>query len=165
MSERKGSTWKEILQTVAVLLGSVVVIAGWLYTDFQDREQDRREVRTNYLIENFRTLYFISNQGQSMTENQANVLNKAVGDINILGTSEQIKLARKFAEDMKSEEVADATCLLTSLRDELRKELGMKSLECQKLLLVKFKDKAKATSESKAAHADDIESRVCLPED
>ena len=74
MSERKGSTWKEILQTVAVLLGSVVVIAGWLYTDFQDREQDRREVRTNYLIENFRTLYFISNQGQSMTENQANVL-------------------------------------------------------------------------------------------
>ena len=159
MSERKGSTWKEILQTVAVLLGSVVVIAGWLYTDFQDREQDRREVRTNYLIENFRTLNCIAiqgqsmteNQGQSMTENHANALNKVAWDINILGTSEQIELARKFAEDMASGKGADAMDLLMSLRDELRKELGMKSLEYQKLLLVKFKGKAKAKSESKAA--------------
>ena len=47
-------------------------------------------------------------------------------DLQLFGTPEQVRLARKFATDLGTTQEADRDALLNELRDSLRKEIGRK---------------------------------------
>ena len=131
--------WKELLNSnvFAALLASAVVVAGWNVSSFQSVDEARRQFETRYLVDSFRVVYSVSNI-DCMNPGESEALTKAVGDLNIFGTPAQVDLARRFANAMVEGGKARANALLKDLRDELRRELAMDSLEGDKLLLVRF---------------------------
>ncbi len=51
-------------------------------------------------------------------------IERAVADIQLFGSPEQIKLVQPFATDLGTKKTAELNGLLASLRDSLRDELG-----------------------------------------
>ena len=131
--------WNELLNSnvLAALLASAVVVAGWNVSSRRSVDEARRQFETRYLVDAFRVVYSVSNV-RCMHPSESEALTKAVGDLNIFGTPIQVDLARQFADAMASGGRALADDLLEDLRDELRRELAMDSLEGDDLLLVRF---------------------------
>jgi hypothetical protein len=77
----------------------IVVILGWYVAHYLTRKRDqankRRDPRIQYLIEAYRNLEFASNR--PLTADLAPYLEKAVADIQLFGTPEQVYLAQDFA--------------------------------------------------------------------
>ena len=131
--------WKELLNSnvLAALLASAVVVVGWNVSSRQSVDEARRQFETRYLVDSFRVVYSVSNV-RCMHPSESEALTQAVGDLNIFGTPAQVDLARRFATAMATGGTALADDLLQDLRDELRRELAMDSLEGDDLLLVRF---------------------------
>ena len=55
-------------------------------------------------------------------------IKSAIADIQLLGTPEQVKLARKFADKMGDTNQASTMGLLINLRNTLREELKLESV-------------------------------------
>src|ERR1700676_3097867 len=86
------------------------------------RENKRREQRLGYLVSVFRAL---SKANHHLALHEiADEVEQAVTDLQLFGTAEQVRLARKFATDLGSTQEADMDALLNELRDTLRKDLG-----------------------------------------
>ena len=121
---------------MAAVLGALVVVIGWHYSSRQSVREERRRFETKHMVKCFRQLYSVSNT--KMNDRTSESLTKVLGDLNIFGTSNQIELARNFAESMGEDGSANADKLLRSLRDELRQELAMDNLKEKDLLLARF---------------------------
>lgn len=131
--------WKELLNSnvLAALLASGVVVVGWNVSSRQSVDEARRQFETRYLVDSFRVVYSVSNV-RCMHPSESEALTQAVVDLNIFGTPAQVELAQRFATAMATGGTALADDLLRDLRDELRRELAMDSLEGDDLLLVRF---------------------------
>lgn len=55
-------------------------------------------------------------------------LEKAIADIQLFGTLEQIKLSREFALEFKTTKTAKCDVLLNELRNDLRNELKLEKV-------------------------------------
>ena len=108
-----------------------------------DIENDRRKLRTEYLLEAYRKLQNSSHRvGNEKPYNDA--LESAISDIQLLGTQQQSKLAAQFSIDMAEKGVAYMDDLLLDLRNELRKELNLDPLSAPSRVL-RFYDKSKGS--------------------
>lgn len=87
----------------------------------RDQENKRRDLRTQYLLEAYRKLERSANRGDLVRE-YAEELESALGDIQLLGTENQVYLAREFSVSK------DLTMLLADIRSELRRELKLEPL-------------------------------------
>jgi hypothetical protein len=109
-----------------LLIPAVVVMIGWIishqFSSWRDRENRRREHRLNYLIDAFRSISKASHH--PALHEIAQDIERAVSDIQFLGSQRQIKAAQEFANSLAGSKKADLDPLLTSLRDELRREVG-----------------------------------------
>jgi hypothetical protein len=107
---------------IPALVALAVVSLAHLFTVHRDRENKRREQRIGYLVSVFRALSK-ANHHPRLYE-VADDVEQAVIDLQLFGTPEQVRLAKKFATELSTEQGAAMDELLNELRDSLRSELG-----------------------------------------
>jgi len=114
---------------LTLLIPTLVAVVSWFVGSWlaarRDRENKRRELRLQYLIDAYRRL---SNAAErNLAPPYAQELESAVADIQLFGSAAQLVLLRQIANDQ--EQTGDwsksGRGLLTSLRDELRAELRL----------------------------------------
>lgn len=111
----------------AALIGAIVIIVGWKVAHKQQLERDieakRLEMRIQYLIEAYRRLEFSSNR--PLTPQLVPDFERAIADIQLFGSVEQVVMVQKIAKDFADKGTADLNLLLRDLRDSLRQEIDL----------------------------------------
>jgi hypothetical protein len=92
----------------------------------RERASKRRELVTKYMIEIWQT---IESANRSKEANTLKRLERPFADIQLFGSDETVELAREAVNGIAEGQGADVTKLLNNLRDNLRKELGLKHTE------------------------------------
>ena len=122
-----------------LLATTIVAIVGWLVghklNTRRDRQNKRREIRVQYLIEAYRCLEAGSCRDLVPNTDFSRRFESAIADIQLFGTKGQAEMAKELAEGMASQENPSGTCLLISLREALRRELGLVPLNTKPIHL------------------------------
>ena len=112
---------------VPLLVTTVVAVVGWYaahrLSAARDRANKRRELRVQYLIEAYRRLENVSNR--HISKATAPDFEKAIADIQLFGTPQQVALAKEFAVGFAQAGTHTLDPLLNDLRDSLRAELDL----------------------------------------
>lgn len=118
-------------QIVTAITSAMLAIAGWvvgyLATIQRDRLSKKRDLRTQYLLDAYHRLEGAGNRLEPGRDDEK-ALESSVADIQLLGTPQQVHLARQFALEFAAAGRAPLDPLLESLRIELRKELALPPL-------------------------------------
>jgi hypothetical protein len=116
--------WKLFAQLFVTVL--VALFGGWLGHRFAARRDllnERRKLRVTYLLEAYRKIESGSNRTEF--EKVWPLFESAIADIQLLGSPEQVKMARQFALDMAKNRTASLDPLVNDLRNTLRSELEL----------------------------------------
>ena len=116
--------WKLFAQLLVTVV--VALSGGWLghrLAARRDLLNERRKLRVTYLLEAYRKLEDAGNRSDS--ERTWPLFESAIADIQLLGSPNQVKLARRFALDMAQHHTALLDPLVNDLRQSLRKELEL----------------------------------------
>jgi len=116
--------WKLFAQLFVTVL--VALFGGWLGHRFAARRDllnERRKLRVTYLLEAYRKIESGSNRTEF--EKVWPLFESAISDIQLLGSPEQVKMARQFALDMAKNRTASLDPLVNDLRNTLRSELEL----------------------------------------
>jgi hypothetical protein len=113
-----------------LLVTTLVAILGWIiahrFATGRDQRNKRRDVRVSFLLDAYRRLEAGASRGPIHDSKFADGFESAIADIQLLGTTEQSRIARELAVAIASHAAgASAGPLLVSLRDELRRELDL----------------------------------------
>ena len=116
------------MSNYALIISSVIVVAGWVITHWLSARRDlanrRREQRLRYLVETFRVFVKAMNRQDRLTT-MADELERALADMQFLGNREQIAAAYGVAGRMgDTSQAVEFAPLIYALRRELRHELG-----------------------------------------
>jgi len=118
-------------QIVAAVASALLAVVGWFVGYFttirRDRLSKRRDLRTQYLLDAYRRLEGAGNRREPSREDEK-ALESAIADIQLLGSPDQVHLARRFALEFAGSGQAALDPLLESLRTELRRELSLPGL-------------------------------------
>lgn len=117
--------WKLFAQLLVTVL--VALCGGWLghhLSSQRDLLNERRKLRVSYLLEAYRRLESGSNRRDDPSEAWEQI-ESAIADIQLLGSPEQVKFARQFAQGISDTNTASADNLLYDLRRSLRRELHL----------------------------------------
>ncbi|TAN55990.1 MAG: hypothetical protein EPN26_04480 [Rhodospirillales bacterium] len=121
--------WQLFAQLAVTFL---VAVLGWLVAHYfasqRDLANERRKLRTQYLIEAYRKLESASNRSDDSFESCFEKFESAIADIQLLGTPMQGKLARAFALEFAKNGTASLDALAMNLRSTLRKELQLEDI-------------------------------------
>jgi hypothetical protein len=101
-------------------------IGAWLahiFATARDRRNKRREQQIDFLIQAYRRLEFVSNRPSSPVEMQQ--VESAMADIQLFGSTEQIRLVHSFIHEFAEKRTASLDNLLEILRNNLRAELEL----------------------------------------
>jgi hypothetical protein len=106
---------------------AIIALFGWFiahgFTSSRNLDNKRRELRTNYLLEAYRKLER-SAEHKNPAESWSD-MESAIADIQLLGSIEQVTLAKQFISEMVNNGKAKTQELLAELRASLRKELKL----------------------------------------
>ncbi|TAN63371.1 hypothetical protein EPN18_02630 [bacterium] len=120
-------------QLITVLLGLIGGLIGGLFshtlTARRDRAKHVRSLKTTYFIDAFRRLANASNRPSPLDPRYKLDIESAISDIMLLGSKEQIKVAKEFSEEIGEKGSACLNDLLRQLCNDLRKELGEKIID------------------------------------
>lgn len=133
----------------ASLIISIIALVSTIFSWFvihslsrrRDRLNKRREIRVTYLTDAFRLIEKSSNREEF--EHRV-LLETALADIHLFGSVEQIKLVKKLANEYVNKGIMDAGDLLTSLRKDLRHELGLEQTAEKWVIFRMIKGKRKS---------------------
>jgi hypothetical protein len=114
------------METVALVVGVLIAVGGWFANGVLARRSVRRQMRIDYLMSAYRQLESASNR--AMTVDHESAIERAISEIQLLGTTRHVELADEFARQFASDATADAGPLLEELRATLRKELLLEPL-------------------------------------
>jgi hypothetical protein len=99
---------------------------------------ERRKLRVTYLLEAYRKL---ENAAYPLDpKSKWNQLESAIADIQLLGSSSQVRMASEFAKLISAKGEAGLDDLLSDLRNSLRAELQLESVD-EKIIHLRFRDK------------------------
>lgn len=116
--------WKLFAQLLVTLV--VALASGWLGHGLaarRDLVNERRKLRVAYLLEAYRKLEDAGNRSDAAVTWPK--FESAIADIQLLGSLEQVRLARTFALDMAQHHTASLDPLIHDLRHSLRRELEL----------------------------------------
>lgn len=119
---------------ISLLITTGVAIAGWMvghwFNEQRDQKRKRREIRTEYLIRAYRGLEDGANRGSISGTEYGKKFESAIADIQLFGTEAQARMAKELANAI-AERRKDASSgpILLSLRDDLRKEIGLSAIK------------------------------------
>ena len=119
-------TYTKIITTIGL------TILGWLiahyFTSKRNTNNKRRELATEYLINAYRIL--TNDIAQRERDKEINIrFENILSDIQLFGTREHINLAKQLIQEITDGESGDLDPLINSLRNELRLELSLDSIE------------------------------------
>ncbi|WP_141715346.1 hypothetical protein [Burkholderia ubonensis] len=110
------------------LVPTIVAVAGWFaahqFNVHRDRQNKRRDLRIQFLLDAYRRLESAANR-DGMTEEQKLEFESAVADIQLLGTREQVAATVTYLRQHASGAGAQIDSVLQLLRKDLREELGL----------------------------------------
>lgn len=106
----------------AFIAGIAGNFVGHLLTSQRDRQNRLQQQRIQYLVDAYRA-FAKANHHPRLYE-VADDLERAIADIQLLGSPELIELAKKFCREMAAKEEAGLDEILTTIRRNLRAELG-----------------------------------------
>lgn len=121
------------LQALAPLLAAVVAVGGWYVAHWLNEARDLKNKRHDFwikfLIGAYQRLEDGCNRGSLEGTDFAHGFESALRDIQLLGTNQQVELAKRMVHGI-AQKVPNVSAgpLLLSLRDELRKHLGLQVL-------------------------------------
>lgn len=97
------------LDTAAIALGSagLASVLTHLLTSRRDLANRRRELRVEYLLSAYRTMADSPERRLYRGSSDARAFEKAVADIQLLGSRQQVGLATELAREMATEGQAD----------------------------------------------------------
>jgi hypothetical protein len=127
-----------LIQTASAV--AMVAIGWWVVhtlNSSRDLRNERRKLRTTYLLEAYRRLEAAVNPNDKMVTQPG--VESAIADIQLLGTPQQVRMAQTFANEMAQSSEASLNQLLADLRDSLRSELQLEPVE-GKILHLRFTD-------------------------
>lgn len=115
-------------EALKYLVPALVAVAGWFvghqFNVFRDRQNKRRDLRIQFLLEAYRRLESVTNR-ESKTEEQMLALESAVADIQLLGSQEQVVATVAYLRRHAAEGGGQIDSVLGLLRRDLRRELGL----------------------------------------
>ena len=118
--------WSQLLVVGVALVGWFVV--HWLNVQ-RDQRNKKRELRIQYLIEAYRRLErSVDRPGR---ERKKEDFESAIADIQLFGTSEQIRLAVEVGEELVAQGTVSLKKLLPELRRDLREELDLQEVDTE----------------------------------
>jgi len=110
-----------------IFITVLAMMIGWFVVHFLTRQRElinrRSDKRVDYLIEAYRNLESSANRKQ--TDDIRDKVEKAIADVHLFGTEEQIQLANKFSKDISEKGEGSYHELLLQLREDLRIELKL----------------------------------------
>ena len=114
----------EIFITLVVTITLAVI--GWLVAHYlslrQSRIEKQREYKTSFLVESYRNLVELSNDGINSFDDFKK-LRAAITDVYLFGTPEQYKTISEIKTG--NTDSVDLGNLIGNLKDQLRKDLGL----------------------------------------
>jgi hypothetical protein len=116
--------WALFFQLVGTF--GVAIVGGWLghhLASRRDLANERRKLTVGYLLQAYRLLESASNQKDP--DKSWPQIESAVADIQVLGSGEQVEMARAFALGMQATGTAALDPLIHDLRRSLRAELSL----------------------------------------
>lgn len=113
-----------------LLVTTGVAILGWLVGHYlnskRDRQNKRREIRVQYLIEAYRNLETGTCRDLIHGTEFGKGFESAIADIQLLGSDDQARMAKELAIAIANRQLpVSAGPLLMSLRNALRHELDL----------------------------------------
>jgi Tfp pilus assembly protein PilO len=120
--------WGSVPQTIATLIGAIIIVIGWYVTYNQSIERDilvkKREARVQALSGSLNDLGLFAS---TVCLDDANKLRfqKSLTTIQVYGNYREVTLAVAAAHELANTRIVHFDPLLKSLRDDLRSELGL----------------------------------------
>jgi len=116
------------LETLKYVVPSIVAVIGWFaahqFNAHRDRQNKRRDLRIQFLLEAYRRLESVANRDKK-TEEQMVAFESAVADIQLLGSTEQVAATVNYLRRHAAGGGAQIDEVLRLLRSDLRKEIGL----------------------------------------
>ena len=120
----------EIIDIVKFLIGTIVIVLGWIvahyFTNKRDRIAKRRDISLEHLIKAYRIL---TDEISHRENPDVKKLEAIITDIQLFGTKEQINLAKKMADEAAQNHDFELDPLINCLRNDLRKELQLSKID------------------------------------
>jgi hypothetical protein len=115
-------------ETLKYTIPAVVAVIGWFaahqFNVYRDRQNKRRDLRVQFLLDAYRRLESAANRPKK-TQEQTLAFESAVADIQLLGTPEQVAATVRYLHEHAAGGGALIDELLRLLRNDLRKEVGL----------------------------------------
>ncbi|MFO1428551.1 MAG: hypothetical protein U1F76_00190 [Candidatus Competibacteraceae bacterium] len=115
-------------ETLKYAVPAVVAVVGWFaahqFNAYRDRQNKRRDLRIQFLLDAYRRLESAANR-ETMTEEQMLAFESAVADIQLLGTREQVAAMVSYIRQHAVGGGAHIDQVLRLLRRDLRSEVGL----------------------------------------
>lgn len=120
------------LDYLKILVTVILAVLGWIighyFNSKRTRDQKRREISVEHLINAYRILTNeISHRKE--TPERSEKLENILSDIQLFGSSYQVQLAKDLAVEVASGGEFQLDPLINSLRDDLRDELRLSKIE------------------------------------
>lgn len=116
-------TYLKIIFTV------MITMIGWYITHWFNSKRDHknkiRETKMTYWIEAYLALENVCSRYEEDLISRFTKLEDALAKIQLLGSDEQILMAKKVIDAMDKDKKADVEELLQDIRAKLRKEIGL----------------------------------------
>ena len=126
-------------------IGAIVAILIWYLSSRdlakKEKENKRREIRLNYLIDAYQRLESASNRPFDPKSTYSRNIESAISDIQLFGSRKQSDLAQEFSKTYADAHDASVDDLLNELRNDLRKELDLEALISKRTILRILKKK------------------------
>src|SRR5258706_12932537 len=111
------------LEYLKITITVVIAVLGWIIGHYINSQRDvrvkRQETTTKYLIEAYRVLTHDINRRELTVERKIKLEN-LIADIQLFGSSAQIKTAKDLVEEIVQKKDFSLDLLLNNLRDDLR---------------------------------------------
>lgn len=107
---------------------ALIAVLGWLtghyFSDKRDKSSKKRELTTKHLINAYSVLTNeVSHRKQTQERQQK--LECIITEIQLFGSTEQVMLAKKLANEVAAGQEFELDPLINSLRTDLRKQLEL----------------------------------------
>jgi hypothetical protein len=135
----------------------LVALGGWFavhrLSAWRDRVNFNRGIRTEFLIKAFQKLANAAHRPPSPESQYFRDMEAAITDIQLFGSTSQIKMIDAFTHEFATKGSASMDELLNSLRSDLRKDLGYEPLAANVRWFRPEGSPAVAKSDASGTHA------------
>jgi hypothetical protein len=120
------------IELTKLIVTVLLAIVGWLFAGWLSSRRDsankRREIVVQHLIDAYKILTQEIGHRDTTVESITKFEN-LLSEIQLFGSREQVDIARKLSNQTAQEGVSTIDPLIENMRDALRKELGLESVE------------------------------------